>query len=308
MTGKFAFSPGDGSIWLSDAATGHLQPLIPNSASLFPEAPSFSPDGTRIAYVLGKYTADNKAESTIHLMDLNGTNDRTLVTPDKPSTEFSWPSFSPDGKWVYFTATDPVSPNGPVDEVRRVGVDGRGMQKVLDDAELAALSPDGNQMTFLRFNAKAFTNSLWVADAEGHNPKAIVPENVFQLMLAPRFSPDGAWILFSASGPPAHPLPGALVHPDRDCEPALLCALAKPALADGLPWDLWLVSVDGRRYQQLTNVGFDSPWPAWSRDGRFIAIFETSGFYLLDVNRRLLSQLQGEGGHGVMDWWMPSGK
>jgi hypothetical protein len=78
-----------------------------------------------------------------------------------------------------------------------------------------------------------------------------------------------------------------------------------PARADGLPWDLWLVSVDGVRFQQLTNVGFDSPWPAWSRDGKYIAIFETSGFYVLDVNQRLISQWRPEGGHGVMDWWMP---
>jgi Tol biopolymer transport system component len=160
-------------------------------------------------------------------------------------------------------------------------------------------------MTFLRFNPTTLASSLWVADADGHNPQMIVADDVFLAMLAPRFSPDEKWILFSESGPPSHPLPGALLHSGKNCEPALLCALAEPALADGLPWDLWLVSVDGRRFQQLTNVGFDSPWPAWSRDGRYIAIFETSGFYILDVERRLLSMWRPDGGHGVMDWWTP---
>ncbi len=133
----------------------------------------------------------------------------------------------------------------------------------------------------------------------------LVADKVFQSVLAPRFSPDGRWVLFAASGPPSHPLPGALQLQRQGCQPVLFCAVAQPVYADGLPWDLWLVSVDGKHFQQLTNVGFDSPWPAWSRDGKYIAIFETTGFYVLDVARRLLSQWQPQGGHGAMDWWAP---
>jgi Tol biopolymer transport system component len=79
--------------------------------------------------------------------------------------------------------------------------------------------------------------------------------------------------------------------------------LAGRAHADGLPWDLWTVTREGSHFTRLTNVGADSPWPVWSRDGRSIAFFDTSGQYLLDVPSRVVSQLNRNGGHGGFDWW-----
>jgi len=98
-------------------------------------------------------------------------------------------------------------------------------------------------------------------------------------------------------------LRGLNLPPVRACEPGLLCDFAQPAYADGLPWDLWLISPDGARYRQLTNVGGDSPWPAWSHDGKYIVFFETDGFFLLDVAQGTVTQLSRNGGHGIFDWW-----
>ncbi len=81
--------------------------------------------------------------------------------------------------------------------------------------------------------------------------------------------------------------------------------LAQPAYADGLPWDLWVISADGTHTQQVTSVGADSPWPAWSNDGKYVAFMDTSGFYLVDVAQHVITQLNQNAGHGVLDWWMP---
>jgi Tol biopolymer transport system component len=167
------------------------------------------------------------------------------------------------------------------------------------------LSADGNHLAFVRFDMNRFTTSLWIADAGGHNPQLLLNEKAFLAIMAPRFSPDGQWILFSASGPPRTPVHALGLSPGRGCEPLLLCLLAQPVYADGLPWDLWLISVDGKRAQQLTNVGADSPWPAWSRDGKYAAFMDTSGMYAVDIAQHTVTQFNQNGGHGVLDWWMP---
>lgn len=308
LNGEFVFSPGDGSVWVQDAASGKLRTVIKPSAVIYAEAPSFSPDGKRVVYMESELSATGAAKNSIRIVDEEGKNDHQLIASPDAKTTLGWPVFSPNGKWVYYTASYPVPPGGEHFEVQRVSSQGGASQPVVQNAQSAVLSKGGSQIVFTRFNETDFSASLWVAGGDGQNPREILADNIFSAIAASRFSPDGRWILFSASGPPMHPLPGALLLPAKECEPALLCALAGAAYANGLPWDLWLVSADGKHFQQLTNVGFDSPWPAWSGDGKYIAIFETSGFYVLDVNRRVLSEWKEEGGHGVMDWWTPGPK
>lgn len=303
LEGQFVFAPGDGSIWIQDAASGISRALVTATADAFAEAPAFSPDGKHVAFMENKFSSSGAAESSIHLIDPDGKNDRKLASPTDAKTTLGSPAFSPDGLWVYFSSSFPVPPGKEQFEIRRVSIAGGTSLPVLQDAQSVAFSPEASLIVYQRFNTTNFSASLWVADAAGGNAKLIVPDDLFTIVDAPRFSPDGKWILFTASGPPTRPLPGAMLVPPRDCDPVLLCSLAGTAYADGLPWDLWLVSVDGKRFEQLTKVGFDSPWPAWSRDGSYIAIFETSGFYVLEVKKRVLSLWNAESGHGVMDWW-----
>jgi Tol biopolymer transport system component len=306
LGGQFVFSPGDGSVWIQDAATGRLRTLVKPTADLFAEAPEFSPDGKRVAFMESKLSPNGAAQNSIHLVDSDGQHDRALALPPDAKTTLGYPVFSPDGNWVYYTASFPVPPSGEHFEIQRMASSGGPSQAVLQDAQSAVFSADGSHLVFTRFNFTNFSASLWVADAIGQNAKLMVADDLFSAIAASRFSPDGKWILFTASGPPTRSLPGALLMPHRSCEPQLLCALAGTAYADGLPWDLWLVSVDGKHFEQLTNVGFDSPWPAWSGDSKYIGIFETSGFYVLDMDKHLLSRWKAEGGHGVMDWWTPN--
>jgi hypothetical protein len=129
-----------------------------------------------------------------------------------------------------------------------------------------------------------------------------VNDDVFIMLSAPQFSPDGSQILFAASGPNTRPLPGISMRTPA-CSPPLLCLLAQPAHADGLPWDLWTVTPDGSKFARLTEIGADSPWPSWSRDSQQVAFMDTSGQYVVDLAQRRLSQIARHGGHGVFDWW-----
>ncbi len=302
VSGKFVFAPGDGSIWVQDTPVAPPHVVVKASTDMFSEAPAFSPDGNLIAFALSALNAQATSPTSIQLVDVNGQNQHALEPAPDATSGFGWPAFSPDGKWVYYTLLGAKGATA----IQRVPTQGGTPEKVLDNGRQAVLAADGKQLAFVRLNLDRFTTSLWVADAAGHNPQLLLNDGAFLTILAPHFSPDGQWILFSASGPPRSPLHALDLSPTRGCEPPLLCALAQPAYADGLPWDMWIISVDGKRAQQLTAVGADSPWPAWSRDGKYVAFMDTSGMYLVDVAQRTVMQLNRNRGHGVFDWWMPA--
>jgi len=79
--------------------------------------------------------------------------------------------------------------------------------------------------------------------------------------------------------------------------------LVSRASANGLPWEVWQVSVDGKSYKQLTKLQTDSPWPAFSKDGRYLAFISFSGLYMIDRQTGDVKKISDEGGHGVMDWY-----
>src|SRR5437867_24088 len=64
ITGKLAYSPGDGSLWTQDASTGEAHPVVTPSPDLFADAPAFSPDGAHIAYTQSSLTAQGVAENS----------------------------------------------------------------------------------------------------------------------------------------------------------------------------------------------------------------------------------------------------
>ncbi len=304
LTGKFVFAPGDGSLWTMDTGTGHAQVLFKPQGNQFADSPVFTPDGMQVIYTLQDLTAQGIARTSVYVVDVSGNNSHIIVKPPDIKTSLYWPAISPDGKWVYYTSAYPIPPNQEHTAIERVPVTGGTPQTVLESAQRPAIAPDGKHLAFLRFNYVTYGSSLWIADQDGQNPRQLMADDVFAAIATPFFSPDGQWLLFAASGPPTRQLPGALVHLHQ-CEPELLCQLAAPVYADGLPWDLWLASVDGKQFRQITKVGADSPAPAWSRDGLSVAFLDTNGIYLVDVQTHIVSRLSKNGGHGALSWWQP---
>lgn len=304
LTGKFIFAPGDGSIWVQDPVTGTPTPVIKPSPDLFADAPAWSPDGKTFVYLQSNLASNGTSSSAIFRSNADGTDKTALVTPENPKTSVNWPHYSWDGKWVYYTSSTPVPPNKQDSQILRVPAGGGTPQTVVADARMSSESPDGKKIAYIRFNFDTFTAALWVSDADGQNAKTLLTDDVFIMIAAPEFSPDGSQILFAASGPNTRPLPGISMN-TRDCSPQLLCLFAKPALADGLPWDIWSVTPDGSKFTRLTQIGADSPWPTWSKDGTKVAFMDTSGQYVVDVPTRTVSQLNRNGGHGVFGWWQP---
>lgn len=303
LAGKFIFAPGDGSIWVQDPVNGQPTPVIKPTPALFADAPNWAPDGKTFVYVQSTLTDQGTARNAIYRANSDGTGSTIVADPPNNKTALNWPHVSQDGKWVYYTSSYPVPPNKLHSEIQRIPAAGGEPQTLVEDARMSTESPDGTKIAFIRFNFDTFTAGLWISDIDGKNPQLLVADDVFIMIAAPQFSPDGSQILFAASGPNTRPLPGIDALATPKCQPFLLCLFAKPAYADGLPWDLWTVTPDGKKFSRLTEVGADSPWPAWSKDGKQVAFYDTSGQYVLDVATKAVSQINRNGGHGVFGWW-----
>ncbi|HMA32911.1 MAG TPA: hypothetical protein VKY74_00415, partial [Chloroflexia bacterium] len=81
----------------------------------------------------------------------------------------------------------------------------------------------------------------------------------------------------------------------------------QPVAANGVPWDIYLVPVAGGPPTRLTHLSADQPYPAWSRDGRHLAILSEKALYILDLTQPgAAPEPIGPGSsHGQLAWYEP---
>jgi Tol biopolymer transport system component/DNA-binding winged helix-turn-helix (wHTH) protein len=90
---------GASEIWMSDAAGGSLVQLTHLGQSS--GSPDWSPDGTKIAFDSRAPVKEGSAHANVYILDLTERVPRKL---NSGSGEASIPSWSHDGKWIYFVA------------------------------------------------------------------------------------------------------------------------------------------------------------------------------------------------------------
>jgi Tol biopolymer transport system component len=206
------------------------------------EGPSWSPDGTRIAY-----TNDNYAGyQDIYVVDVYGANERQRLTTLGNAGSPVW---SPDGKYLAFSQRRQVESRGGRDLYIMAVPDGKGGEQGSADKRLLATaggsqgiggatwSPDG------KYIACVVDETIYVLDVqEALQRGGIGVEGMRPLPRAsetndkPAWSPDGTRIAFSA-----------IIDDHRD---------------------IYIVNVDGTGLRPLTQTrDLDEYDPAWSPDG-----------------------------------------
>ena len=104
--------------------------------------PTWSPDGTRIAFDTNR---KGKANYEIFLMAVDGANPRNLSKSDKDDKEPAWP---PKGNKICFKSKR----DGNWD-IYKMDVDGQNVVRLTDDPakdDRASWSPDGGRIAFTR--------------------------------------------------------------------------------------------------------------------------------------------------------------
>ncbi len=149
-----------------------------------------------------------------------------------------------------------------------------------------AISPDGTQIAF-EVTAVDQASRIWVMGANGENPRALTTGPVSEPSdVAPTWSPDGQWIVFSRTGALHRIRPDGTMLTPIPCSPDPCNhpswspdggALAYTGLSDdsgdgvGDNYDIYVMDLESGVARRLTRSSDQEDAPRWSPDGSAIA-------------------------------------
>ena len=266
-----------GDIWrleLSTLKTGGKATLLINDAA----NPSWSPDGTRIAY-----DASRGGPHRIWIADARGRNPQQLSSDDTDAAHHVRPRWSPDGRHVVFQTFE-----GTKFDVRVASVESRRSHAVTDDYTMdihPVWSPDGEWIFFSSYRSGGINVWRMPVDRDG--------------------VPLGAMEQVTAG--PGHDV-------DLDIAPngRLVFAILKQNA------DIWRLPVDPQSgaamgpAEEVIATTRENSRGAWAPDGRSIAFSSDRGgemnLWLMTVADGLTRQLTRGGGGDFQPNWSPDGK
>ncbi len=221
---------------------------------------SYSPDGTRIAYVRGFNTVywDNytgSANFDIYLLDVKGGTPLRLT--DTEGSE-RWPFFSGDGRRILFVAEEKGVANFYA--MPALGGERTQVTKCTDDVQRPDLAWDGRTLAF------ELVGRLYVTDLEAPAEKP----TPLPLTVKSDLRNSGLELRTITSG-------GEHVHVSGDGR----------QVAFSLRGDIWTMPANGGEGRQVTSGPEKDEWPRHSPDGSKLAFVSdkagNSDIFLLDL-------------------------
>jgi Tol biopolymer transport system component len=176
-------SGDDGAVVLAEHGT--TKAAAPGGRS---GQPSFSPDGTQLAYGLAPAGTTTAGEFALAVSDVGSTDARTLAAP-----EASGPAWAPDGKSIAYVRNVPDSAAGEIREVDvAAGTDDRAGARMAGDLRLASptWSPDGVSVYYLASSGDLSEKGqiqAWAAQplSGSFEEITVVDDSVNRMALAP---------------------------------------------------------------------------------------------------------------------------
>ncbi|MFN0072050.1 MAG: TolB family protein [Chloroflexota bacterium] len=264
--------------------------LTPDRAASVTSA-IWSPSGAEITYgYFYRKPGDTATSAEIFVISAGGGEPQVLVERDGPGAQTDFPSWTPDGKTLYFSTLKQEGPRyvSRVEKLDRAS----GERTALTEGYAPWVSRDGALVSFLRDTRVG--QELWLMSTDGGEPRPLIRGGRFTALSSPRFTPDSKSIMLAA----------ALPLGTAETSPALLHGLfsVPTAFAHGDPFDLWTVSTEGGEPTKFAISGEDEPALAWSPDGQDIVMYAPGGIYHYDLRAETARKISDRGGYGGIDW------
>jgi Tol biopolymer transport system component len=165
-------------VWLVPVPAGEPKLLVENAS-----AASSSPDGRTLVY---------------SLVTARGTSIR-VRGEDGSEAEVAargfWPRWSPDGRWIAYTTSDPEGGDGTIHVVRPDGSGHRELTDMHSQVYGLCWTPDSSQVIFA--GEQSGPTMLWAVDLETGEQRTVTRGP--GVCTSPTMSPDGRRLVFSFS-------------------------------------------------------------------------------------------------------------
>ncbi len=205
----------------------------------FDEAGSYSPDGTRIAYVHSESNPTQALQqSNIFVMDTNGKQVRPVTRFPDSAGDLGGVQWSPDGKQLVFSRlnSDTSKPAGGL-ALFVIGADGTGLRRLTPWTLGAGGVPDWSRAGLIVFRAvqdeESGIGNFYTIHPDGtgvHQVTHFTDETISHKV---GFSPDGKWIVFGK-------------------------------YVDGGSADVFLCKIDGTELHPVTRTPLEDSSPDWT--------------------------------------------
>ena len=235
-------------------------------------------------------------QDALYSIPLDGSQPpQLLFTPPIDQDQYYQPTWSPDGRYVYF-AHFIVQPRTTYEIMRMIYPDGKP-EKVVDHAYWPRLSEDGTRLVYVSIDPATGANSLFFANADGTNAQQIPVTKLLTPMIidAPMFSPDNQTILFSS--PPKLQASATTLF-DKIMGVSMVAA-------DGtIPSDWWSVPLTGGEPNRLTRVHSLGLYGSFSPDKKHIASYSMYGIFVMKPDGTGVNMLVNDVGgiNGTVNW------
>ncbi len=299
LTGRIIYAGSNLGVWELNPATGAQRPLFQpaDPANAWVTSATVSPDGRIIVMAYAPPPAAGQIQfGFTDLYELvDGAAPRPLLQRVDPHESFFTPTWSPDGRQLYYAHAQPLADGtaGVTYNIERRAYPDGAPERVSANAFWPRLSPDGSRLVYVSIEPETFANGLMIASAEGSAPKQLIAPGLFAAIDAPLISPDGTQIIFSAAGTPLSKSPSAPWGRLFD---------AQAAEAHNLASDWWQIPVEGGQPQPLTQLGLVSLFGDFSPDGQVFAFLSLTGLYLMQPDGTQVSVLSAGGTYGTLEW------
>jgi Tol biopolymer transport system component len=236
---------------------GSGQTNLTNTLEGNEQSPTWSPDGTRIAYVEGEIGFNR-------LMVMNADGTGQVVVTETPAYQFG-PTFSPGGTQLAFVRLVPGVIVSPQFDILVVNVDGTGERNLTnsDFDELdPAWSPDGDKIAF------AGVRPEMTVDPETGEPVEAAQWEIVSV------NPDGTGEAVLSAGDPGTER-ALLLEEDRapswSPDGSMLVFMSQSVDPCCPPWQIWKVNRDGTGAVVLSdNPAVNDLAPSFSPDGTLV--------------------------------------